>query len=130
MMRMRESAENYLEVILMLSQKKSHVRAADICAFLGYSRPTVSAALKQLRENGYISVDADNYITLEPKGLAIAESMYERHHVIAQFFMAIGVDEETALKDSCRVEHYISKKTFDCMKAHFASYVKDKEEKK
>lgn len=129
-MRVREAAENYLEVILMLSKKQSHVRAADICAFLGYSRPTVSAALKQLRENDYISVDGDNYITLKAKGRDIAEAMYERHHVIARFLMAIGVDEETALKDSCRVEHYISKKTFDCMKAHFSSYIMGKEEGK
>ena len=128
-MRMREAAENYLEVILMLSKKQSRVRAADICAFLGYSRPTVSAAIKQLRENGYIVVDGGNYITLTAKGRDIADAMFERHHVIAKFFMAIGVDEQTALKDSCRVEHYISERTFDCMKAHFSSYIMGKTDK-
>jgi Mn-dependent DtxR family transcriptional regulator len=121
-MKIREAAENYLEAILMISQKKSAVRAADICSFFGYSRPTVSAVIKQFKENGYIDVDHDNLITLTKKGLEIAEEMYERHNVIAEVFMAIGVDEETAHEDSCRVEHCISEKTFERIKEHYNKF--------
>lgn len=117
-MKILESAENYLEAILIISKKQTTVRAADICNFFGYSRPTVSAVIKQFKENGYINVN-DNLITLTEKGLSIAKTMFERHNVIAEILTAIGVDEETAHKDSCRIEHDISEKTFKCIKAYY-----------
>jgi Mn-dependent DtxR family transcriptional regulator len=122
-MKLQEAGENYLEAILMISQKQNKVRAADICSFFGYSRPTVSAVIKQFRENGYINVDDDNLITLTEKGLKIAESVFERHHVLAELFMAIGVDGDTALKDSCRVEHDLSEKTFECIKEYYKKII-------
>ena len=115
-----EAGENYLESIYILSQRQGGVvRAADICAYLGYSRPTVSAALKQFRQDGYAEVDEHNHITLTEKGLAIAEKIYERHVVLSRMLMALGVDEKTALEDACKIEHDLSDKTFQCTKAHY-----------
>lgn len=118
-MKIQEAAENYLEAILMISENQTNVRAADICSFLGYSRPTVSAVIKQFKENGYIVVDSNNFISLTEKGLSIAKVMYERHNLIAEILMAIGVDEETAHKDSCRIEHDISEETFERIKMYY-----------
>ena len=114
-----ESAENYLETILMEKKKKGQVRSIDICNALGFSKPTVSVVMKQFRENGYIEMDENGYITLTEKGNEIAERMYERHVIIADFLMAIGVDEATAYQDSCKIEHDISETTFECMKRHY-----------
>ncbi len=119
-MRMQESAQDYLESILILSQTREQVRAADICKYFGYARATVSVFLKQLRENGYVNVDDQKNITLTEKGLEIAKEMYDRHRFLTQFFTSIGVSEDTAAKDACRIEHYVSKETFDAMKEHFA----------
>jgi len=118
-MEIHESAENYLETILMEKNKRGQVRSIDICNALGYSKPTVSVAMKQFRENGYIEMDANGYITLTDKGMIIAERMYERHVIIADFLMAIGVDEATAYQDSCKIEHDISETSFECMKKHY-----------
>lgn len=118
-MKILEAGENYLEAILMISKKQDTVRAADICNFLGYSRPTVSVVIKQFKENGYIVVDSENQITLTPKGLEIAEAVFERHNLLAEVFKAIGVDEETAFRDSCRVEHDLSEETFERIKAYY-----------
>ena len=119
-MKMQESAQDYLESILVLSQEKEHVRATDICNYFGYARATVSVFLKQLKEHGYVAIGDHNYITLTDEGRAIAEDMYERHQFLSDLFIKIGVPEETAKKDACRVEHYVSKETFDAMKAHFS----------
>ncbi len=113
-----EAVENYLETILVLSKKKPDLHAVDICDELGYSRPTVSVVVKQMKGNGLITVDEFNHIALTEKGRAIAESIYERHNIISEFFMAIGVSEETALKDACKIEHDISDETFECIKKH------------
>lgn len=121
-MQIHESAENYLETIYMLKKRLGNVRSIDICNDLGYSKPTVSVAMKQFRENGYIEKDADGYITLTEKGAEIAKKMYERHIIIAEFFMSIGVDEKTAFKDSCKIEHDISPVTFECMKKHYETF--------
>lgn len=109
--------ENYLETILILTQRKSGVHAADICAELGYSRPTVSELVRQLREKGLIGVDGENHITLTQEGRAIAEPVYERHNVPAQFFLRIGVSRETAYADACKIEHEISEESFERLKA-------------
>ncbi len=113
-----EAVENYLETILILSKKKPDLHAIDICDELGYSRPTVSVVVKQMKGNGLITVDELNHIALTEKGREIAESIYERHNIISEFFMAIGVSRETALKDACKIEHDISNETFECIKKH------------
>ena len=118
-MKILEASENYLETILMETNKKGRVRSIDICNVLGYSKPTVSVAMKQLRENGYIGTDESGYITLTGSGKEIAERMYERHVVIAHILMSVGVDEETAYHDACKIEHDISEKSFECMKRNY-----------
>ena len=123
-MKIQEAGENYLESIYILSKRQGQVRATDICAYLGYSRPTVSTVLKQFREDGYVEVDEHNHITLTPTGLAIAEKIYERHVVISRILMALGVSEQTALADACKIEHDISEESFACMKAHYFRYLR------
>lgn len=117
-MKIQESAENYLETIYILHKKKTYVRSVDIANELGYSKPSVSVAMKQLRENGYIIVDDSGNIVLTEKGQKIAYDMYERHHIIAKALMHIGVDEETAYKDSCKIEHHISNHSFNMIKRY------------
>ncbi|MBR1630142.1 MAG: metal-dependent transcriptional regulator [Lachnospiraceae bacterium] len=119
-MKMQESAQDYLESILILSQSKELVRATDICHYFGYARPTVSVFLKQLKENGYVEIDSQKNITLTESGAEIANDMYERHLFLTKFFTDIGVPEDIAAKDACRVEHYVSKETFAAMKDHFS----------
>jgi len=118
-MAITEAIENYLETIYILSSQKSDIHAADICAHLGYSRPTVSVVVKNLKSDGFITVDEENHITLTPKGLKIAKNMYERHKIIAKMLVSIGVSEETALSDACKIEHDISDETFMCIKKKF-----------
>ncbi len=118
-MQIHESAENYLETILILHNRLGMVRSIDIATELGFSKPSVSVFMKNLRENGYIFVDKDGYITLTDTGRAIADKIYERHQMIAEILMALGVDEETAYRDSCKIEHDISDKSFECMKQHY-----------
>ena len=119
MLQIHESAENYLETILILHNLLGMVRSIDIATELGFSKPSVSVFMKNLRENGYILVDKDGYITLTDTGRAIADKIYERHQMIAEILMALGVDEETAYRDSCKIEHDISDKSFECMKQHY-----------
>lgn len=115
-MKIHESAENYLETIYMLKQKKGTVRSIDIVNELEYTKPSVSIAMKNLRENGYILMDADGLISLTEKGQDIAEKMYERHTVISGWLMSLGVSEQTAIEDACRIEHVISEESFEAMK--------------
>ena len=119
-MQIRESAENYLETILILSQRKGkgEVRSIDIVNELEFSKPSVSVAMKNLRENGYITVDKDGYIRLTDKGLEIAEKMYERHTLLSQWLIKLGVDEKVAVEDACRMEHVISAESFAAIKKH------------
>ena len=121
-MKIHESAENYLETILMLSQRKGNVRAIDIVNELGFSKPSVSVAMKNLRENGYVQVDQDGHITLTDTGLEIANTMFERHTLLSTWLMRLGVSEEVALEDACRMEHVISKESFDAIKRHAGMY--------
>ncbi len=116
-----ESAENYLEAILMIKNKKGYVRSIDIANELGFSKPSVSVAMKNFREAGYINVDGDGLISLTEKGESIALSMYERHNIIAKVLMALGVDEQTAYDDSCRIEHDISQESFEKIKEYFVN---------
>lgn len=118
-MKMQESPEDYLETIYMLSLHNSEVRSIDVARHLGYSKPSVSVAMKRLRENGYVNMDANSFLTLTESGLAIARSIYERHQVISGYLMSIGVSEETALKDACRIEHVLSEETFHKIKEIF-----------
>lgn len=117
-MKIQESAENYLETILMISERKPQVRSIDIVNELDFSKPSVSIAMKNLRENGYILMDKDGYITLTASGQAIAETMYERHKFLSQWLIRLGVDEATAVHDACRIEHVISAESFQAIKAH------------
>jgi len=117
--KIHESAQNYLEAIYMIKNEKGQVRAIDIVNHLGFSKPSVSVAMKQLETNGFISRDADGHISLTDAGLEIAEAMYERHDILSKLFMYLGVSEETAKDDACKVEHHISEETFECIKEHF-----------
>lgn len=121
-MKIQESAENYLETILILSKRQGQVRSIDIATELGFSKPSVSVAMKNLRQNGYISVDSDGYISLEPSGHEIAETIYERHTLLSHWLVSLGVDEQTAVEDACRMEHVISAKSFDAIKQHVKKY--------
>ena len=115
-MKIQESAENYLETILILKNRKGMVRSIDIANELEFSKPSVSVAMKNLKENGYIKVDEEGYITLTPKGAAIAETMYERHTVISDWLASLGVDRKIAVEDACRIEHCISRESFEAIK--------------
>lgn len=119
-MQIRESAENYLETILILTERKGkgEVRSIDIVNELDFSKPSVSVAMKNLRENGYITVSKDGYIELTGKGAEIAEKMYERHTLLSKWLMTLGVDEKTAVEDACRIEHVISERSFAAIKKH------------
>ena len=115
-MRIHKSAEDYLEMILRLNEEKGYARSVDIATGLGVSKPSVSVAMKQLREGNYIVMDKDNFITLTDAGMEIAQRIYERHKVLTRMLTMIGVDEKTAEDDACKVEHDISVKTFTALK--------------
>ena len=121
-MKIKESAENYLEAILMIKLKKGYVRSIDVANQLNFTKPSVSVAMKNFREEGYITMDSEGSITLKEKGQEIAESVYERHQVIAKALMALGVDEDTAYEDSCKIEHDISDLSFEKIKEHLAKH--------
>ena len=122
-MKIQESAEDYLEAILILSKKHGdYVRSIDIANYLEYSKPSVSVAMKKLRENGYIMMDRSGYIRLEPSGRAIAEEMYERHKLMTRWLINLGVDETVAAKDACRIEHVLSRESFAAIKKHVTEH--------
>lgn len=124
-MKIKESAENYLETILMLKKKNGHVRSIDVANELGFTKPSVSVAMKNFREEGYVVIDEDGGLKLTSKGLEIAERVFERHGVIAQALILLGVDEETAHEDSCKIEHDISQQTFEKLKEFINKNKKD-----
>ena len=117
-MNIYESAENYLEAILSLHERHGLVRSIDIANELHFSKPSVSVAMKKLRESGYIEMDKDGFISLLPSGEEIARRIYERHKLLTQFFIRLGVDPEVAAEDACKVEHDLSEETFQKMKEH------------
>lgn len=124
-MALYESGQMYLEAIYVLLQRSERIRAIDVGAYLGYSKPSVSRAIGLLKSSEYVSVDADGYIKMLPKGEAFAEQLYERHTVLTNMLMALGVDEETATEDACRIEHVISDQSFAAVKAHYLNYKKE-----
>lgn len=117
-MKIQESAEDYLETILILHNQKGMVRSIDIANKMGFSKPSVSVAMKNLRENGYIEVSREGYITLLPSGKRIADKIYERHTMLTDWLVALGVSPEVAAEDACRIEHVISAESFSAIKAH------------
>jgi len=117
-LKVHESAENYLETILMLSTKGGKVRSIDIVNELEYSKPSVSVAMKNLRTKGYIEMDVDGYITLTEAGRKIADTMYERHVAISDWLVFLGVDPKTAVQDACKMEHVMSDQSFLAIKKH------------
>lgn len=119
-MKIQESAENYLETILILSQRQPQVRSIDIATELGFSKPSVSVAMKNLRENGYVTVNDHGHISLTSKGLQIAEAIYERHTLLSSWLEYLGVDSAIAAQDACRIEHVISPESFQAIKTHVA----------
>ena len=118
-----ESAENYLETILVLNKRLGHVRSIDIATELNYSKPSVSVAMKNLRQNNLIVVDESGYITLTAEGEAIANNILERHHVISSILIGIGVDPEIAAEDACKIEHVLSPETFEALKIHAKKFI-------
>ena len=121
-MAVSEAIEHYLETIYILSKQQHEVHAIDICSYLSYSRPTVSIVLRQMREHGLVTVNEDNHIYLTEEGLAIASHMYERHELLTNMLMALGVSRETAMRDACKIEHDLSEETFDAIKRHMEAY--------
>ena len=115
-MKIQESAENYLETILVLKNKNGAVRSIDIANELGFSKPSVSVSMKNLRENGYIEVDSSGYITLLDSGRQIAVKIYERHTTLSKWIVSLGVDAKTAAEYACRIEHIISSESFEAIK--------------
>ncbi len=117
-MKIQESAENYLETILILGIKKGSVRSIDVAHYTGYSKPSISRAVGLLRDNGYISVDQNGLLSLTESGREIAEMIYERHTVLTELLTSLGVTPEVAAEDACRIEHVISAESFDRIKDH------------
>lgn len=121
-MTIHESGEMYLEAILVLSKKNGYVRSIDVSEYLGYSKPSVSRAMGILRRGDYISMDKDGAITLNEKGREVAEMIYERHTVLSKLLMYLGVNEETACADACKLEHVISDESFQAIKRYAAGF--------
>ncbi len=117
-MTIRKSAEDYLEMILMIREQKGFVRSIDVAQALNVTKPSVSVAMKKLRENGYITFDQDNYILLSVAGEKVARHMYERHRILSNLLIRLGVSEDVAREDACRIEHDISDETFDAICRH------------
>ena len=126
-MQIKQSAEDYLETILMLKEKKANVRSIDIAGELNFSKPSVSIAMKKLEENGYITRDDLGYINLTEKGIEIASKVYEKHKFIAVFLQYIGVDEKIAKIDACKVEHILSEESFEKLKEYYYRVKKEEE---
>jgi Mn-dependent DtxR family transcriptional regulator len=122
-MNIHKSAEDYLETILMLKEERGYVRSVDVANKLGVTKPSVSYATKHLREDGYISLDPAGMIVLEPSGLEIAERMYERHKLLTQLLIRLGVSPETARDDACKIEHDLSVESFDAIRKHAQEYL-------
>lgn len=121
-----ESAENYIETIYILSRNGSPIRSIDIATALEYTKPSVSVAMKNLLNSGHIEIDREGHITLTTKGMQIAEGIYEKHTLISQWLICLGVDKKIAVEDACRIEHVLSEESFDALKNHIKSFNKTK----
>ena len=126
-MQLLESGEMYLETILILSQNLCKVRSIDVANYTGYSKPSVSRAVNLLKDNGYIGIDTEGYITLESAGTAVATRIYERHKLLSSLLMKLGVNEKTATADACKIEHDISDETFEQIKKFCEDYLENGE---
>ena len=124
-MSLHESGQMYLEAIHILSQQAPYVRSIDVGEHLGYSKPSVSRAMSILKRDGYVHANEDGYLFLTDKGQQVAETMYKRHTVLTTFLQALGVDEETAAEDACRIEHVISERSFDAIMRHMEQLPKE-----
>lgn len=124
-MQVHESGENYLETILILERRQGQVRSVDIAGELGFSKPSVSVAMKQFRENGLIAVDGDGFIHLTESGRDIAERIYERHCLLSRYLMLLGVSPEVAQADACKLEHDLSQESFDKIRQHYEKHRQD-----
>lgn len=120
---LQESGQMYLESIYVLSQRNKYVRSIDVCEYMGFSKPSVSRAVGLLKEGEYITVDRDGYITLTVKGIDVAEKMYERHTILTNFLIKLGVDEQIAAEDACKIEHHLSDESFNALKEHAVSII-------
>lgn len=120
-MNLQESGQMYLETILILSQENPHVRSINVCEHMGFSKPSVSRAVGLLKSGGYILVDKDGYITLTELGKETAQKIYDRHRVLTDFLVSLGVDEETASQDACKIEHHISDESLEAIKRAMAN---------
>lgn len=121
-MKIQESAENYLEAIHVLTMRNGQVRSIDVAHYTGFSKPSISRAVGLLRDNGYVSIDQNGLLSLTEAGLKIAETIYERHTVLTDLLIKLGVSPETAAEDACRIEHVISAETFEKLKEHVRKY--------
>lgn len=123
-MRITEATENYMEAILVLGEKKGMVRSVDVANFLGFSKPTISQYMKQFLQQGLVNVDADGHITLTEAGMEVAKNTLEKHRIITKILIAMGVSEETALEDACKVEHDLSEESFNCIKNYYFAHMR------
>ena len=121
-MHLQESGEMYLETVYILTKKSDSVRSIDICEYMGYSKPSVSRAIGLLKNGGYITVDEKGYINLTENGTAVALKMFERHTMLTNFLVKLGVDEKTASEDACKIEHHISEESFNAIKNHAINF--------
>ena len=121
-MHLQESGEMYLETVYILTKKSESVRSIDICEYMGYSKPSDSRAVGLLKDGGYITVDGKGYITLTEEGTAVALKMFERHTMLTNFLVRLGVDEKTASEDACKIEHHISEESFNAIKRHATQF--------
>ena len=121
-MTIHKSAEDYLEAMLMLKQERGYIRSVDVAERLGVTKPSVSYATKRLRESGYIALDSAGMIVLLPSGLEIARRMYERHTLLTELLIGLGVSPETARKDACEIEHDLSDESFNAIRKHAQQY--------
>ena len=119
-MHLQESGEMYLETILILSQKNKFVRSLDVAEYMGFSKPSVSRAVGLLKSGGYLTVDGDGHLSLTESGRAVAEKIYDRHILLTRFLVHLGVNEQTAMEDACKIEHDISDESFEAIKKHAA----------
>ena len=122
-MKIKESAENYLETIFVLSKKHGSVRSIDVANEMGFTKASISVAMKRLREEEYVKVDNDGNITLTDEGIKIATGVYERHQLIAKILISLGVSEETAYEDSCKIEHDLSQESFEKIKEYYEKHI-------
>ncbi len=117
-MKIQKASEDYLEAMLMMKEKHGFIRSIDVAEHLGVTKPSVSYSTKRLRENGYLTMDADGLITLTDTGMEIAQRIYERHKLLTEVLVSLGVDAKTALEDACKIEHDISEQTFEAIRGY------------